>query len=60
MDKTEFWKLVEESKEYKEGQAEWLTDILSKKTENEILDFEFIFEGYLNESYQSRQWGVLM
>ncbi|QCJ41186.1 DUF4240 domain-containing protein [Bacillus sp. S3] len=58
MNQNEFWKLIEESKGYEEGQAKWLTDILSKKTENEILDYEFILESYLNESYQSRLWGA--
>jgi len=58
MDKIEFWNLVEQSKAFEESRVEWLTEVLSKKAENEILDYEFIFQSYMNESYQSRLWGA--
>ena len=44
MNKTEYWNLIEQSKSFKEDQVEWLTEELSKKSIDEIVDFEFIFE----------------
>ncbi|MED4207527.1 DUF4240 domain-containing protein [Neobacillus mesonae] len=58
MDQTEFWSLVEQSKVHEESRVEWLTEVLSSKEENEIIDYEFIFQSYMNESYQSRLWGA--
>ncbi|MEY2196784.1 DUF4240 domain-containing protein [Neobacillus sp. BF23-41] len=58
MNKTEYWNLIEQSKSYKEDQVEWLTEELSKKSIDEIVDFEFIFESYMKESYQSHLWGA--
>jgi len=57
LDKKEFWRLIEESKKF-ENQAEWLTEVLSHRESNEILEFEFYFESFMNESYQSRLWGA--
>jgi hypothetical protein len=58
VNKTEYWNLIEQSKSYKEDQVDWLTEELSKKSIDEIVDFEFIFEGYMKESYQSHLWGA--
>ncbi|PGY06604.1 DUF4240 domain-containing protein [Bacillus sp. AFS031507] len=58
MNKTEYWNLIEQSKSFKEDQVEWLTEELSKKSIDEIVDFEFIFESYMKESYQSHLWGA--
>ncbi|MFC4803017.1 DUF4240 domain-containing protein [Neobacillus sp. GCM10023253] len=58
MDKIQFWNLIEQSKTYEEEQVQWLTEALSNKEESEILDYEFIFRSYMNESYQSRLWGA--
>lgn len=57
MDKKEFWSLIEESKKF-ENQAEWLTEVLAQKEIEEVLDFEFLFQELMNESYQSRLWGA--
>lgn len=57
VDKKEFWGLIEESKGF-DVQAEWLTEVLSQKELEEVLEFEFMFQGLINESYQSRLWGA--
>ena len=57
VDKKEFWGLIEESKGFG-GQAEWLTEVLTKKELKEVLEFEFLFQGLMNDSYQSRLWGA--
>ncbi|WP_065409045.1 DUF4240 domain-containing protein [Pseudobacillus wudalianchiensis] len=57
MNRKEFWNLIDGSKEY-EDQAEWLLDVLAQKSINEILDFEFHFQGFMNESYQSQLWAA--
>ncbi|MCZ2257730.1 DUF4240 domain-containing protein [Sporosarcina sp. G11-34] len=56
MEKKEFWKLIEKSREF--DQAEWLTEELAQKGLEEVLDFEFLFEELMNASYQSRLWGA--
>jgi hypothetical protein len=58
MNKTEYWNLIDKSKSYEDEQVEWLTAELSKRSINEIVDFEFIFQSYMNESYQSHLWGA--
>ncbi|MFJ5717852.1 DUF4240 domain-containing protein [Neobacillus sp. NPDC093127] len=58
MNKTEYWNLIKQSKSYEEERVEWLTEELSRRPINEIVDFEFIFQSYMNESYQSRLWGA--
>ncbi|MEH7611313.1 DUF4240 domain-containing protein [Gottfriedia acidiceleris] len=57
MNKKEFWSLIEESKS-NEDQAEWLIEVLSKKSLNEIVDFELHFQGLMKESYQSKLWAA--
>ncbi|OCA88096.1 molybdenum metabolism regulator [Bacillus sp. FJAT-27225] len=57
MERHEFWALIEKSKG-KENQAEWLTEELAKRNAQEIIDFEFWFQGLLNESYQSNLWAA--
>ncbi|KZE36390.1 molybdenum metabolism regulator [Bhargavaea cecembensis] len=57
MDKKTFWALIEESGKYDE-QAEWLIEQLSQKSLEEALEFEFIMQSFMNESYQSRLWGA--
>jgi hypothetical protein len=57
VDKKEFWSLIEKSQKF-ENQAEWLIDELIQKGIDSILEFEFLFQGLLNESYQSRLWGA--
>ena len=56
MEKKEFWRLIEQSREV--NQAKWLTEELVQKGLDEILDFEFLFQGLMNDSYQSRLWGA--
>ena len=56
MEKKEFWRLIEKSREV--NQAEWLTEELVQKGLDEVLDFEFLFQGLMNDSYQSRLWGA--
>lgn len=51
MDKKEFWSLIEESKKF-ENQAEWLTEVLTQQGIGVVLEFEFLFQGLLNESYR--------
>ncbi|MCL6572837.1 MAG: DUF4240 domain-containing protein [Bacillus sp. (in: Bacteria)] len=58
MNNLEYWDLIDQSKSYEEEQVEWLTEKLSKRSINEIVDFEFIFQSYMNESYQSHLWGA--
>ncbi|SMQ64345.1 Protein of unknown function [Bacillus sp. OV166] len=36
----------------------YISFVLSKKSIDEIVDFEFIFESYMKESYQSHLWGA--
>ena len=57
MDKTKFWKLIEQSRRSGE-QAEWLLEKLSQESLEEVLDFEWILQGLMQESYQSRLWGA--
>jgi hypothetical protein len=56
VDQKEFWRLIEESREF--DQAEWLTEVLAQKGLKEVLDFEFLFQELMNASYQSRLWGA--
>ena len=56
MEKKEFWRLIEQSREV--NQAKWLTEELVQKELDEVLDFEFLFQGLMNDSYQSRLWGA--
>ncbi|MGG3564418.1 DUF4240 domain-containing protein [Neobacillus rhizosphaerae] len=57
MEKKAFWRLIEESKQF-EDQAGWLLDVLTHKEVGEIVEFEFHFQGIMNESYQSRLWAA--
>ncbi|MBI0579814.1 DUF4240 domain-containing protein [Neobacillus cucumis] len=56
MEKMEFWRLIEKSREF--DQAEWLIEELAQKGLEEVLDFEFLFQELMNASYQSRLWGA--
>lgn len=58
MNKTEYWNLIEQSKSLEEERVEWLTEELSKRSISEIVDYEFVFQSYMNESYQSHLWGA--
>jgi hypothetical protein len=58
MNKTEYWNLIEQSKSFEEERVEWLTEELSKRSISEIVDFEFIFQSYMIQSYQSHLWGL--
>lgn len=58
MNNTEFWSLIEKSKSFEEERVQWLTEELSKRSISEIVDFEFVFQSYMNESYQSHLWGA--
>jgi hypothetical protein len=58
LNKKEFWDLINQSKSHSEEQAEWLVTTLSQKSLEDILDFEFFFQNYMNESYQSSLWGA--
>jgi hypothetical protein len=57
VEKKEFWSLIEKSREFDE-QAEWLTEALAEKGLEEVLDFEFLFQKLMNDSYKSRLWGA--
>lgn len=57
VDEKEFWSLIEKSKTF-DVQAESLTEELAQKGLEEVLDFEFIFQGLMNASYQSTLWGA--
>ena len=54
--KKEFWRLIEKSREF--DQSAWLTEELTRKGLDEVLDFEFLFQELMNASYQSRLWGT--
>jgi hypothetical protein len=56
LEKKEFWSLIEKSRE--SDQADWLIEELVKKGLEEVLDFECLFQGFMNASYQSRLWGA--
>ncbi|WP_231688100.1 DUF4240 domain-containing protein [Bacillus sp. FJAT-18017] len=57
MERNEFWGLIEKSKG-KEDQAEWLTEVLAKRDTRDIVNFEYWFQGLMNESYQSGLWAA--
>ncbi|MEH7087001.1 DUF4240 domain-containing protein [Neobacillus drentensis] len=56
MEKKEFWRLIEKSREF--DQSAWLTEELAQKRLEEVVDFEFLFQELMNASYQSRLWGA--
>ncbi|MFJ7308813.1 DUF4240 domain-containing protein [Peribacillus frigoritolerans] len=41
-----------------EDQAEWLKAVLAKKGLEEVIDFEFLFQNLMNDSFKSRLWGA--
>lgn len=53
----EFWSLIEKSREF-ENQAEWLTEVLTQKGLEEVVNFEYSFQELMNASYISRLWGA--
>jgi hypothetical protein len=53
----EFWSLIEKSREF-ENQAEWLTEVLTQKELEEVVNFEYSFQELMNTSYISRLWGA--
>lgn len=57
MEQKEFWSLIEGSREY-ENQAEWLTEELVQRGLEQVVDFEFLFQSFMNASYTSRLWGA--
>ncbi|OLS35573.1 DUF4240 domain-containing protein [Bacillus sp. MRMR6] len=57
MEQKEFWNLIEKSSEF-DNQAEWLTAALAEKGVEEVLDFEFIFQTLMSDSFTSRLWGA--
>lgn len=57
LEKKEFWSLFKKSREF-DDQAEWLTEVLSQKELEEVLEFEFLFQKLMNASYRSRLWGA--
>ncbi|RXZ81950.1 DUF4240 domain-containing protein [Paenibacillaceae bacterium] len=53
-----FWEIISNSKEYGAEQIEWLINELSKKTTNEIIEFEIEFKEKMERSYTSSLWGA--
>lgn len=62
MNENEFWMLIEEAKKKSKKdlskQCELITAELSKKSVEEILDYDRIFRKYYAESYQSELWAA--
>ena len=57
VEQREFWSFIEKSREF-DNQAEWLTEVLAQKGLEEVLEFEFLFQQLMNDSYKSRLWGA--
>ncbi|MFJ8712546.1 DUF4240 domain-containing protein [Streptomyces violaceus] len=62
MDETEFWELVDDSREAAEGdpeeQADLLVERLSQLDPDSVLDFARHFESRYNRAYQWDLWGA--
>ncbi|MGX1566755.1 DUF4240 domain-containing protein [Streptomyces sp. NPDC055506] len=62
MDETEFWELVDDSREAAEGdpeeQADLLVDRLSRLDPDSVLDFARHFESRYNRAYRWDLWGA--
>jgi len=62
LDREQFWRLIEDSKENSEGdletQLEWLRNRLSRLTVSEIISFEEHLVELLYESYRTDLWGA--
>ncbi len=57
VEQKEFWSLIKKSREF-DDQAEWLTEALTQKELEEVLEFELLFQKFMNASYKSRLWGA--
>ncbi|PKG23745.1 DUF4240 domain-containing protein [Niallia nealsonii] len=57
MNKQQFWQLIEQSNKQEEP-IEWLTETLAQKEVAEIVDLEYYFQTFQQESYQSRLWAA--
>lgn len=57
MNESQFWMMIEEMPD-KDDPLVWLVQELSKKTEDEIADYEIQFQTAFNKSYTSNLWGA--
>lgn len=59
MDRTEFWGLIEAAKSLPEAERmSWIRRDLSQRPEEDIVDFELIFQKLRQEAYDSLLWGA--
>ncbi|KNF08313.1 protein of unknown function DUF4240 [Gottschalkia purinilytica] len=57
MNEKEFWDIIKQMQSYDEP-FEWLIEHLSKKTDDEIIDYEIHLKNALDKSYTSHLWGA--
>lgn len=57
MNETSFWQLIDQACSQEEPN-EWLRDELLKKEINEIVDFEFMLQTFMQKSYLSSLWAA--
>lgn len=56
IDKREFWSIIHEAKQ--KGKIEYITDYLTGRSEEEIVQFELQFREQMEKSYTSSLWGA--
>nr|WGD75851.1 DUF4240 domain-containing protein [Bacillus subtilis] len=57
MNETSFWRLIDQAGD-QEDPNEWSRDTLLKKEINEIVDFEFMLQTFMQKSYLSSLWAA--